>query len=83
MQNNHSNKKKRLSDLAKLGVNISRLILPNTSKEMERRERISIFFLGLILGNVEVTQLIDTTVLVGCNDPQPIPHIVLLQVLLG
>jgi len=42
----------------------------------------SILFLTLIVSNVEVPQLIDIPVLVGCDNPEPIPHIVLLQVLL-
>ena len=42
-----------------------------------------IFLLALILGNVEIPELIDAAVLVGCNHTQPIPHIMLLQVLLG
>jgi hypothetical protein len=42
-----------------------------------------IFLLALVLSNVEVPELIDVAVLVGCNHAKPIPHIVLLQVLLG
>jgi hypothetical protein len=42
-----------------------------------------IFFLALVLSNVEVPQLIDAVVLVGCNHTEPISHLVLLQVLLG
>ena len=42
-----------------------------------------IFLLALILGNVEIPELIDAAVLVRRDDPEPVTHIVLLQVLLG
>jgi hypothetical protein len=42
-----------------------------------------ILFLTLILSNVEVPELIDTAVLVRRDDPEPVTHVVLLQVLLG
>jgi hypothetical protein len=35
----------------------------------------------LIISNIEVSQLIDITILVWSNHTQPIPHIVLLQIL--
>lgn len=41
-----------------------------------------IFFFSLVFCNVEVPQLINISVFVGRNDSQPIPHIMLLQVLL-
>lgn len=49
------------------------------------RDRISflVFLLTLILSDVEVSQLIDITVLVGSNYTKPIPHVVLFQVLLS
>ena len=43
----------------------------------------SILFIALVvIGNVEVPQLVHISVLVGCNYLEPIHHIVLLQVLL-
>ena len=41
-----------------------------------------VFFLSFVLSNVEVPQLIEVTVLVGCDHSEPISDIVLLQVLL-
>jgi len=35
----------------------------------------------LIVSNVKVAQLIDITILIGSNHTQPIPHIMLLQIL--
>jgi hypothetical protein len=46
-------------------------------------ERALIFLLALVLGDVEVPELIGVAFLVGRNHAKPIPHVVLLQVLLG
>jgi len=43
----------------------------------------SILLLGILVCDVEVPQLVHIPVLVGCNHSEPVPHIVLLQVLLG
>lgn len=42
----------------------------------------SVFFLTLTLSNIEVPQLINISIFVRGNHTKPIPHIVLLQVLL-
>ena len=42
-----------------------------------------IFLLALVLSNVEVPELIHVAFLVGCDHTEPVPHVVLLQVLLG
>ena len=45
--------------------------------------RSSFFLFPFILSNVEVAQFINIAVFVGGNHPKPIPHVVLLQVLLS
>nr|ACU14318.1 unknown [Glycine max] len=42
-----------------------------------------IFFLSFILSNVEVPQFINASIFVRSNHSEPVPHIVLLQVLLS
>ena len=42
-----------------------------------------ILLLTLVLSNIEVPELIDAAVLVWGDNPEPVTHIVLLQVLLG
>jgi len=54
--------------------------MENASRQ---RTRSLVFLFTLILSDVEVSQLIDIAVLVGCNNTKPIPHIVLFQILLG
>jgi len=64
---------------------IKRVSTITNPKGNDSRQRIgsSVFLFTLILSNVEISQLIDIPVLVGCNHPKPIPNIVLFQVLLG
>ncbi|KAL8171799.1 hypothetical protein V2J09_023603 [Rumex salicifolius] len=54
-----------------------------TNENPTRKHRSLIFFLSLILGDVEVPQFINISVLVGGNHPEPVPHIMLLQKLLS
>jgi len=57
--------------------------LLNLREMPQNRIRSSVFLFTLVLSNVEISQLIDIPVLVGCNHPKPVPHVVLFQVLLG
>lgn len=58
------------------------LILHFLAPHNPEKTSASILFLGILVCDVEVPQFVHIPVLVGCNHPEPVPHIVLLQVLL-
>merc|ERR1719502_335471 len=45
------------------------------------RRRLLLLLLGLVVGDVEVPELVDAPVLVARDDPEPVPDVVLLEVL--
>jgi hypothetical protein len=63
---------------------ITRVLLFRQKKLLYQKKKTSetlILILCLIVSNIKVAQLIDITILVGSNHTQPIPHIMLLQIL--
>ncbi len=63
---------------------ITRVLLFRQKKLLYQKKKTSktlILIFGLIVSNIKVAQLIDITILVGGNHTQPIPHIMLLQIL--
>jgi hypothetical protein len=63
---------------------ITRVLLFGQKKLFYQKKKTSktlILIFCLIISNIKVSQLIDITILVGGNHTQPIPHIMLLQIL--
>jgi len=63
---------------------ITRVLAFRQKKLLYQKKKTSktlILIFCLIVSNIKVAQLIDITILVGSNHTQPIPHIMLLQIL--